>query len=158
MKTLESTKIRQLNFDKDGLTFRFLENEQDTDVVLLKLGYLHIAHLFFKQNVPTELETDYAINYIEDELMSLKKLENLNQEVLITDDAYLKEILLKNGRTKSNYTNWEIENLFSEYARVVMGAALTNLPVELTREDFALVLVLREIMHHLKFDSIEIRG
>ncbi len=145
---------RIVNFEDEILRFQFVENDDFKDEILLKAGFRFLAKTFFRNDIPTEAETEYAINYIEDELMSNKKLLN-NNETLFTSDEKVADLFHKNGIDKTEYTRQEIESLFNAYASVVMGKPSSLIPVKITREDFALLLTLREIMHHLDFKSIK---
>jgi len=150
-----SGTVRVLNIDEEVLRFQYLVNHSLQKEITLKAGYQTIAARFFRQDIPTEAETEYAINYIEDELMSNKELLNKG-ETLVSSDQHLAEVFHKNGLEKSTYSRQEVENLFSQYAYVIMGQpSLLNL-MAVTREDFATILLLREIIHHLGFEAINI--
>jgi len=151
---MNDTKYKRiLSIEDEVLHFQYLENEELKDEILLKTGFRYLAETFFRNDIPTEAETEYAINYIEDELMSNKKLRN-NNETLISADEKIAELFRKNGLDKNEFSRQEIENLFNSYAYVIMGKPSSLLPVNTTREDFALLLALREIMHHLNFEKI----
>jgi hypothetical protein len=85
--------------------------------------------------------------------MSNKELQN-RDETLISKDQALVAVFHKNGRENGIYYRKNAEELFSQYARVITGAPGSGINTVITREDFAIVLLLREIMHHLRFDSI----
>ncbi len=148
-------KVRLLSFEKDELQFQYFQDNELQKEIRLPAGYGLVADKFFHQPIPTDAETDYAINYIEDELMSNSELTQ-NNEVLLTADENLIELFRKNELNENVYTRQAVEDLFSSYARVIMGAPTFYLKAEITATDFAILLVLREIMHHLNFDSINL--
>ena len=130
-----------------------MRDNQLNKEIILPAGYQYLVERFFKHDIPTDSETEYAINYIEDELMSNTELQN-NQENLYSADKKLINIFHKNGIEAHYQSRKSIEDLFSQYARVIIGASASELQTNITREDFATVLVLREIMHHLDFEAL----
>ncbi|WP_320052982.1 hypothetical protein [uncultured Acetobacteroides sp.] len=146
----ESSRV--LYVEKEKLTFQFFSNGQKQDEVVLNAGYQLIADRFFKSNIPTEGETDYAINFIEDELMSNKKLVGDNEGLAILSPI-VEEVFRKYAINQPTIQRQEIEDLFSLAARVVMSRHLPE-GLELNSVNFAVILLLREISHHLKFTHI----
>ncbi|GET26090.1 hypothetical protein [Prolixibacter sp. NT017] len=150
-----SGTVRLLSIEKEVLRFQSLSNHSLEKEITLEAGYQTIAGRFFRQDIPTEAETEYAINYIEDTLMSSKDLLNRN-EVLVSSDEDLAEVFRKNGFTQSTFSRREVENLFTQYAYVVIGRPSSIQRSSVTREDFATILLLREITHHLGFEVIDL--
>jgi len=148
-------KLRLLSFEEDKLQFQYFQDNELQKEIKLPAGYGLVAGKFFHHPIPTDAETDYAINYIEDELMSNSELTQ-HDEKLFTADENLIELFRKNELYENVYTRQEVEDLFSSYARVIMGAPSFYLKAEITAKDFSILLVLREIMHHLDFDSIQL--
>ncbi|MCY1719009.1 hypothetical protein OU798_01560 [Prolixibacteraceae bacterium Z1-6] len=153
MKNVQN--VRTVHFDQLTLQFQYLKNNQLSEKITLKTGAQHIAESFFKQNLPAEAETEYAINFIEDELMSHKKLMNDNEKLVCADKS-LMAIFERNGLKQGIVSREAVEYLFTQYAYVVLGASGFVQNVDVNRYDFAALLVLREIMHHLNFDEIEV--
>ncbi len=155
-KTVETPLNSDFNLQlgESGVTFRYNNASKLPGISTLPLGYQMIAKQFFKKEIPTDSETDYAINYIEDELMLHPELKGGKQSLLTTDDM-LKAIFVKNKLTADTFSRQRVEDLFTDYARVAMGTPASFMDVEVTREDFAALLVLREIMHHLDFEQIK---
>ncbi len=85
--------------------------------------------------------------------MSNKELYS-QQGTLESESEILANVLLKNGLQQGPHSRKTIEDLFNNYARIVMGTPGTMMGIDVTKEDFAAVLILREIMHHLDFVSI----
>ncbi|GET23321.1 hypothetical protein [Prolixibacter denitrificans] len=149
--------VRLLAIEKEILRFQFLVNHSLQKEITLEAGYQTIANRFFQQDIPTEAETEYAINYIEDELMSSKDLLNRN-EILISSDEHMAEVFRKNDFAQSRYSRREVESLFSQYASIITGRPSSLNRQSVTREDFATILLLREITHHLGFEAIDLVG
>ena len=144
-----------LIMEEEWLRFQFQQEKEITNEVTLPLGYKLLVTKFFKQDIPTEAETEYAINYIEDELMSNKTLRNELKELYIPDKRIL-EVFQKNGSSDYSYSRQRVEDLFSRYAYTIMGGAITETQSAITREDFSTILILREILHHLNFETIHL--
>ncbi len=118
------------------------------------LGYAAIAKRFFKNEIPTEAETEYAINFIEDTLMANKSLPQ-HFETLYWADEVLQEIFERNELQQTIVSRQNVEDLFTVYARVVMGAPGSFMNVEVTAEGFARLLIVRELLHHLDIQKME---
>jgi len=155
IKDMQSINTRVLNIDKQTLSFEYKKEDALQKVIELPLGYEAVTSKFFKSSMPTEAETEYAINFIEDHLMSNKEFIN-HQEILVSQSKSLADVLSKNGLLQGEHSRKTIEDLFNNYARIVMGTPSTLIDIEITKEDFAALLVLREVLHHLNFESIDI--
>jgi len=150
---IQNNATRFLTIGENELIFQFIQDNESNKEIILPVGYQSLVESFFKRDIPSESETEYAINYIEDELMSNTELQN-NHANLYSADKNIINIFRKNGIDTDSLSRRSIEDLFSQYARVVMGAPASELQTKITREDFATVLVLREIMHHLDFEAL----
>lgn len=144
-----------LNIEKEVLTFQFQKDNEIVKQITLNAGYKRISDTFFERDIPNEAEIEFAINSIEDELMHNKDLLG-RKGYLFTSDRNLIAIFKKNGLNELTYSRQGVEDLFSKYARVMMGAPSSEIDAEITREDVAIVLILREIMHHLDFEELRI--
>ncbi|MFB6341915.1 hypothetical protein ACE1ET_09335 [Saccharicrinis sp. FJH62] len=142
-----------LMMENEVLRFQIFQNNVLNQEVVLKAGYEFISGKFFRHDIPTYDETDYAINHIEDQLMTHKSRIQSSRE-LCTSDEELKNVFRKNDLNENSYSRESIEKLFSSYARVIMGAPISELKAGVTQKDYAIVLVLREIMHHLDFEYL----
>lgn len=148
-----SKSIRILSIEKEVLRFQYVKEMKTAKEIVLKAGYQYISSAFYKHEIPTESEIEYAINHIEDELMSTKELLN-NNETLVCTDNDLIELLRKNNELRELYSSRNIEDIFGKYANLAMGEPISRSGLLTTKDDFAMILVLREIMHHLKFKEI----
>ncbi|MCU4164887.1 hypothetical protein [Carboxylicivirga caseinilyticus] len=155
MKKLNNT--RRITIDNDQVRFQFYKSDSETYEISLPIGFDYIVKTFFKHEIPSESDIEYAINYIEDELMSKKELISFNEN-LITEDKGIKDLFLKNGLTESIYSRQRVEELFNQYAYIVMGASPVISGIEITPKDVAVILLLREIMHHLDYRNISIKA
>lgn len=152
MKTVE--KMRVLTIGAEVVTFDFFAENGIQSTITLPIGSEQMVRKYLKHEIPTEAETEYAINYIEDELMSKKELKNQG-EVLVYNDPDVHEILQKNGMEGNSISRKTIESIFTEYAYIVMGRPASLGITEFNALDFATLLLLREITHHLNFEEIK---
>lgn len=146
-----------LDIEEQVLKFHFQKDNESVKQITLKAGYKRISDTFFKRDIPNEAEIEFAINSIEDELMSNKELSG-RKGYLFSSDENLIAIFRKNGLNERAYSRQSVEDLFSQYARVMMGAPSSEINAEITREDVAIILILREIMHHLDFEELRVTG
>lgn len=123
----------------------------------VKIGWDYVATRFVKSQIPSEAEVEYAINYIEDELMKDMKLVNTQYLNLVTSQKDFVELLGQKGNTVE-YSTDEIEKEFTKYALLSMGRSPVVDGISLNNKRYILLLVIREILHHLKFRSIKILG
>ena len=55
---------RILSIEDEVLHFQYLENEELKDEILLKTGFRYLAETFFRNDIPTEAETEYSYNFV----------------------------------------------------------------------------------------------
>jgi len=147
-------KKRLMSIEPNELSFTFCHNNVRVNQIVLPIGYNSIAVGYFKHTIPTVSEVDYAINVIEDALMSNKALVN-NSEQLYASSALLSGLLIANVGAKNVFSRQEIEELFTQYANVSMGVPQLRYGIEVNSIDFALLLLVRETMHHLNFEQLQ---
>lgn len=145
--------IRRLTLGTEQVIFGFSNPTIYCGKINLKIGYSYISGKYYKHEIPTPAEIEYSINDIEDNLMSTKLLVS-HDEILICTDQPLIDLLRKSERTQGIYTSRNIEDLFGLYANLSMGEPAQRYNLATTRDDFAITLLLREIMHHLKFKAV----
>lgn len=127
-------------------------------VLALDLGTQKTAQEFFRRHPPRPLELENAIATVEDEVMP--SLVLLPQGcALLCGDALVREVALLAGVPPSPrmvLALEAIEAVFERFAAVSEGrpAALEGLPESL--EFAAALLILREFMHHLRFDCVTV--
>lgn len=156
LKTTDNAgKMRLLHVGKETVKFIYINNKEFVDERVLNIGYLRIITSYLKRPIPKEDEIENAINHIEDELMRFKELVNEGEE-LFTRNEILIDILKSHKGEETEYSRQKIEDLFTQYVLLSMGQAPVYNKLEMNHEQYAVVLVLREIMHHLNFGTIHI--
>lgn len=144
----------------------------------IPFGYLHVRSAYFSHTPPTPDDVEYAINYIEDEIEKIVPRVNHATQLCTFDsdimaigmlatmtpaqDATLPEIsspeqLVEWGQNRQiNLDRDTMEALFNRYAAISMGRPATAERFASDATFYARLLILRELMHHLKFHSLRI--
>lgn len=149
----ENYRIVQIT--NETILFHYIQNQTLTKTIKLNIGIQTITSKYFTKEVPTEAEVEYAINDIEDELMSSKDLVGSNEK-LYTNDGFIIEIVKASEKTITNVSRQVIEEIFTKYALVSMGRSPTYDDIKMNKEKYAGLLILREILHHLNFTDLGI--
>ncbi|HVL45402.1 MAG TPA: hypothetical protein VM407_11295 [Acidovorax sp.] len=135
-------------------------------VCVLALGSAQTARDFFRSALPTPLELETAIAWVEDEVHAARRrqpdgvADNV-AAVTCSTDASLHEVATLAGIAPGAARVLSldaVERLFHRLAAVAQGrpAAHEGLP---ERAEFAAtVLVLRELMHHMPFAAVVLLG
>lgn len=130
--------------------------EGSTYAISLNIGTQSIGNLF-KHEPPTPEEIEAGINIIEDELMqAVPYLQTTKQ--LISSQPLIKAIITLADAPGINgeLSREELERTFSRFAVISMGRSPQSDVVPTDAAFAANFLILREIMHHLKVESIRL--
>ena len=124
----------------------------------LALGSSRTANAFFHHDPPQPAELESAIDAVEDEVMRARAVLP-NGATLVTTDSALHELASIAGHPAMGgqaITLDALERLFQRLASASLGnpGALRGLPSG--REAAAVLLILREFMHHLGCASITV--
>lgn len=144
-------KIRVLKIDSESMKFIYIKNGKLENELLLNIGVDKIVRSFFKNEIPNEGEIENAINYIEDILMSLKELRNNNEELYCVDLLAWKIL-----GDKMEFSRQEIEEIFTKYAIQSLGQISSHSTIKMNHKKYAVILIIREIMHHLNFEKLNL--
>ena len=125
---------------------------------VLNLGYQKTADDFFRRHPPTPLEIETAINTVEDEIIPLHTQID-SSSLLVTTDTMIVQIAILAGIPKATVMLLSLdamERVFNRFADIVSGRPASQDTLPDTRAFAATLLILREWMHHLRFESIHI--
>lgn len=132
---------------------------QDGHVVLqqeLQLGTASLARQWMRHTPPTPLDIEHAIEVTEDVLMPLAaKLARTEQLQLSGSGAAL--ILQGVGAAPDATLHWsldEVEDLFNRIAMVSQGRPIGHEALPTAPEFYAAMVIVRECLHHLRFDEV----
>jgi len=123
--------------------------------VIVAAGVDGLADVSFHHDPPTPAEMEQAIDVVEEALMATH-LPHAERGELVTSDPWLRGLpgLRDEG---ASLTRDDVEALFQQLASASLGnsGALRNLPAG--GRAGAALLILRECMHHLGYESVRIR-
>ena len=151
-KIKDEGPCRLLVMEHETISFLYIDNGRLIKNSELPLGSERIIRDFFKRDVPSEAEVEYAINFIEDELMSDKDLINGGEKLYLPGE--MTTLLNLREEKDESLSRQTVEEIFTTYALVSMGRSPVYDSVDMNRENYAKLLVLREILHHLNFEDL----
>lgn len=127
-----------------------LGTEQGANTILA-VGPQGVADAFFRHHPSLPNELERAIDAVEDALMHANVPRALGG-ALVTSDPILKSFLGFQAGA-ATVTRDHVEALFQRLAAASLGRPddMSSLP---QRRDAAALLILRECMHHLDFESV----
>lgn len=135
------------------------QQETPEKIWLLEIGSIKTAQEFFRHNPPTPGEVEEAIQTVEDEVMTLSQLLSEGSALYTVDEAIRQIAHQKDniGNTSDiTLLRQDMEQIFTRLAAIISGrpASSDNLPTD--NMFAATLLILREVMFHLKFTEIKI--
>ena len=133
--------------------------EKPDNVWLFEIGTEKTAREFFIHNPPTAGEVENAIQVVEDKVMPLHKLLTIDSN-LYTLDACILEIAEVSAFEESEQGTilsiQDMEHAFTRLAAIISGRPASQDILPTTNAFAATLLILREVMHHLRFPNITI--
>ncbi len=148
--------ISVLHIGEEQTTIAFGTDAESETVLVMSIGSNRTAVDFFKHSPPTPGEMETAIMVIEDEVTRAGKLL-VGHPTLFTKDASIRELALIAGVSEQPemvLSLEAVERTFDLLASLVLGRPASSAGVPTHPAFAATLLILREFMHHLKFDSI----
>jgi exopolyphosphatase/pppGpp-phosphohydrolase len=149
-------QISLLQIGDEQTTVAFGTDEEPEALIELSIGSNRTAVDFFKHIPPTLEEMETAIMAVEDEVIRAGKLLT-GHPTLFTRDASIRELALIAGvsdQSEMVLSLEAVEQTFDLLASLVLGRPASSAGIPTHPEFAATLLILREFMHHLKFDSI----
>jgi hypothetical protein len=126
---------------------------------IFEIGTEKTAREFFIHHPPTAGEVENAIQVVEDEVMPLHKLLTPDSN-LYTLDARILEIARVSAFEESEQGTilsiQDMEHAFTRLAAIISGRPASQDILPTTNAFAATLLILREVMHHLRFRNITI--
>lgn len=120
-----------------------------TEALDLDLGTHSTARLFFQSDPTTPLELERAIDHTEDELMRALAWSG-GCTTLVTDHPVVRSMAQSGAALSLEVVEAQFQRLAS--GSLGLPSSLKGLPPG--REAAAALLILRELMHHLKFNQV----
>jgi exopolyphosphatase/pppGpp-phosphohydrolase len=129
------------------------------NIWLLGIGSEKTSQEFFTHNPPTPGEVEEAIQTVEDEVMTLSKLLPAGSALYTADKAIRQIALLKDraeNTTEIILSRPDMEQIFGRLAAIISGRPASSDILPSDNAFAATLLILREVMFHLKFTEIRI--
>ncbi|WP_392561911.1 hypothetical protein RHO12_12435 [Orbus sturtevantii] len=139
-----------VDFGNSTTTFSFASS----DKINFNVGYETLSNIHFKHNLPTPYQTELAIITIENAIESIyAKWQQVDK--IFTNNEYVHFIVSHFGKN-NQISTIEIEQLFNQVADVISGLPRQEVASLLLPDIIAILLILREIIHHLGIETIEV--
>ena len=129
-------------------------------MLMLAIGARKTAADHFKHSPPTPGEVENAIMTVEDEVTRVRTLLAAGSR-LFTTDAAIREIALLAGvpdQPEGVLALDAMERTFDRLAAVTLGRPASREGLPSSAAFAATLLILREFMHHLQFESITVKA
>ena len=127
-------------------------------MLTLAIGAGRTSVDFFKHNPPTPLEIENAIQVVEDEVTRALALA-LGHASLYSTDERLHDMARRLGSPEGpthTLTLEQVEGLFNQLAARSEGRPASQVGIPDDPRFAATLLILREFMHHLQFEGIQV--
>jgi len=124
----------------------------------LAIGAESTARDHFRHSPPSPLELENAIMAVEDEVTRALPLMATGA-TLVTRDAAIREIALLSGVTAGERMQLSLdamERCFDRLAQLSLGRPMSSDSLPASTSFAASLLILREFMHHLRFEAITV--
>ncbi|RKS87654.1 hypothetical protein DES39_0895 [Orbus hercynius] len=130
----------------------------DGRVLSMNIGYQTLIEHDFNQRFPTPYTTELAITTIEDEIA--RAIANWQPgQVLVTHNKHIGEMIthFKLGNLYTNrITTEQVEHLFNRFVGAMSGAPWQSTHLPESIEFIAILVIVRELLHHLGIEGIEL--
>ena len=134
-------------------------NREPAAVLALAIGSARTAADQFRQDPPAPIEMENAIMVVEDEVTWAR--HHVGASALFTMDRSVRQIALIAGvaeRDEMALSLEAVEQTFDRLSGVVLGRPAASEGLPAGGAFAATLLILRELMHHLKFAAITVRS
>jgi hypothetical protein len=115
----------------------------------LPIGPQALREAVLRHAPPTALELEHAIEAVEDAVMPLHRDWPGGDELLLVADAQLRE--QAGVAEEATLDRAALEDIFSAAAAIAQGRPAASQPGLALPEVVAMLVVVREVMHHLGF-------
>ena len=123
-------------------------------VLVLQMGAKRTATDFFKHQPPSPLEIETAIMAVEDEVMRARAAV-VGSPALYSTDERVADMARLLG-SPAALTLEQVERLFNQLAARAEGRPASQVDIPDDPEFAATLLILREFMHHLGFEAVQV--
>jgi len=135
-------------------------DQQPSLVISLELGLQRLAREHFRQDPPSPAELETAIMVVEDEVMPVAKKLVAGSSLFISDTgmADIASAATGSGEAAGTLDLEAVERAFNRLVDLSLGRPRSQDKLPTDGPFAARLLILREFMHHLRFDQITIQS
>ncbi len=156
MSNIDENSYIYLERLEPDINFHLINGKERNLIDSLRIGWDFLVSQFIHHDIPSEAEIEYAINYIEDELMKNPSLVNSDDLSLYCNDKVYQNLQGKKSGSIREFSKQDIEALFTRYALLSMGRSPVYDHVDMNAGEYMALLVIREILNHLGFESVRV--
>jgi exopolyphosphatase/pppGpp-phosphohydrolase len=133
-------------------------SHDDTQRIEVPVGLQTLVREILRHSPPTPFEIESAIALIEDELMKVHRLLPANASLETKDACMWNMVSLINPTAQNErlVTLEEVEQLFDLLAALSAGRPASMAGIPSDAYFAAALLLLREMMHHLNFKTVQV--
>jgi len=139
-----------VNLAQSETIFTFSSGEK----INLKIGYETLIHTYFKHDLPTPYQTELAIIAIENAIEGIY-FEWKSVDKIMTDNEQV-HLMIDYFKAEKQIDSAQLEQLFNRVADFISGSPKQELAFFTSPNFMAILFILREVIHHLSIDTIEI--
>lgn len=153
-----ATRVVLLHIGEEGTHVAAGLGIEPEQVLTLAIGSSRTASGFFRHNPPAPIELENAIMVVEDEVTRARELA-VGRAALYSTDEVIHDIARIAGcpdQAVRVLTIAQVEALFDQFAARSEGRPSSQVELPDDPKFSATLLILREFMHHLRFDAIKL--
>jgi exopolyphosphatase/pppGpp-phosphohydrolase len=153
----EGTALTLLSITPEFTVIAFRKaKDKPENIWLLDIGSEKTSKEFFSRFPPTTAEVENAIQVVEDEIITLSKVLPADSSLYTMDNGIRNILQQTSSKETGLLLRSDMELVFYRLASIISGrpASLDTLPPDIIFA--ATLLILREVMFHLKFPEIKI--
>lgn len=154
----DGTRLTVLHIGDSQTVLAMGTNREPAVVLALAIGSAKTAADQFRQDPPAPIEMENAIMVVEDEVTRAR--HQAAASALFTVDRSVRQIALIAGvaeRDEMTLSREAVEQTFDRLSGLVLGRPAASEALPAGGAFAATLLILRELMHHLKFSSVTVR-
>lgn len=152
----ENDAVVCLTIDENESLFELRDGLQTE--ISIPVGFKNISDRYFKHTPPTPAEIEYAINEIEDEIEKIVPKLAGYETIYNRDDfiIHLAQLSQVDDAPVMVLSRDRLESVFGQYAEISMGRPPSLAESDISPLFYAQILLIREFMHHLKFNQLNV--
>lgn len=149
---MSSDPLTLIRFDDD----RTVLSDGGSPPVVLNVVAVHIAMRLFRHDPPTPGEIEQAIDWVEDALATTGLKQSVRGDLVIDSPMLFGQLRL--NAVGERMTRDQLEARFQRLASISLGHARAQDDPPTEPMAAALLLILRECMHHLGYSGLVVIG